>query len=134
MKTGLCSCRRWLEACNFGLRTKRNCTICVAKTKALISCAVTAQLICAFVFAWVRIRYSHDATHMIWMVYMYFIFYKKYFLQMCFRSGISRVKLEQHPTRTLEIVEQSSLPQEFEHEVAQAISRYSRTCPNSHLH
>ena len=30
---------------------KRDCTIRVAKTKALISCAVTAQLICAFVFA-----------------------------------------------------------------------------------
>ena len=30
---------------------KRNCTIRVAKTKALISYAVTAQLIWAFVFA-----------------------------------------------------------------------------------
>ena len=29
----------------------RNCTIRVGKTKALISFAVTAQLICAFVFA-----------------------------------------------------------------------------------
>ena len=28
----------------------RLCTIRVGKTKALISCAVTAQLICAFVF------------------------------------------------------------------------------------
>ena len=28
-----------------------DCTICVAKTKVLISCAVTAQLICVFVFA-----------------------------------------------------------------------------------
>ena len=31
---------------------KKNCTcICVEKTKAQLSCAVTAQLICAFVFA-----------------------------------------------------------------------------------
>ena len=30
---------------------KRKCTIRVAKTKALISFAVTAKLICAFVFA-----------------------------------------------------------------------------------
>ena len=30
----------------------RNRTIRVAKTKALISCAVTAQLICGFVFAY----------------------------------------------------------------------------------
>ena len=50
-QTGLCTYRRWLDALNFGFRKKRNCTKCVAKTKALISCAVTAQLICAFVFA-----------------------------------------------------------------------------------
>ena len=35
---------------DFGFR-KKSCTIPVAKTKALISCAVTAQLICVFVFA-----------------------------------------------------------------------------------
>ena len=28
-----------------------DCTICVEKTKALISCVVTVQLICDFVFA-----------------------------------------------------------------------------------
>ena len=38
-QTGLYSHRRWLEACNFGFRN-----IFVAKTKALISCGVTAQL------------------------------------------------------------------------------------------
>ena len=32
-------------------RKKRDCTIHVAKTKALISFAVTAKLICVFVFA-----------------------------------------------------------------------------------
>ena len=36
--------KRWLEAGNFGFRKKVNCTICVAKTKALISFAVTASL------------------------------------------------------------------------------------------
>ena len=51
-QTGLYSHRRWLEAGNFGLRKKRNCTIRVAKTKALISFVVTAKLICAFVFAY----------------------------------------------------------------------------------
>ena len=40
-------------------------TIRVAKTKALISFAVTAKLICVFVFAYARIRFSHDAAHMI---------------------------------------------------------------------
>ena len=37
----------------------------VAKTKALISCAVTAQLICVFVFAYAKSPFSHDATHLI---------------------------------------------------------------------
>ena len=36
-----------------------------AKTKALISCAVTAQLICVFVFAYARSRFSHDAAQMV---------------------------------------------------------------------
>ena len=34
----------------------------VAKTKALISFAVTAKLICVFVFAYAKIRFSHDAA------------------------------------------------------------------------
>ena len=37
----------------------------VAKIKTLISCAVIAQLICAFVFAYVKSRISHDAAHTI---------------------------------------------------------------------
>ena len=44
--------RRWLEALNFLFMKKNKCTIHVAKTKMLISCAVTAQLICIFVFAY----------------------------------------------------------------------------------
>ena len=35
-----------------GFRKKRDCTIYVAKTKALISFAVTAQLICVFLFTY----------------------------------------------------------------------------------
>ena len=38
---------------------KRDCTICVVKTKGLISCANTAQLICAFVFAYADCWFSH---------------------------------------------------------------------------
>ena len=34
--------------------------MCVAKTKALISCAVFAQLICAFVFAYAKIRFFNS--------------------------------------------------------------------------
>ena len=36
----------------------------VAKTKVLISCAVTLQLICTFVFEFAKFRFSHDAAHM----------------------------------------------------------------------
>ena len=54
-KTGLRGFRPGLtEAWNFAFRKKRDCTICVAKTKALVSCAVTAQLICAIVFAYAK--------------------------------------------------------------------------------
>ena len=53
-QTGLCSYRRRQEAWNFAFRKKRDCTICVAKTNALVSCAVTAQLICAIVFAYAK--------------------------------------------------------------------------------
>ena len=49
-KTGLYSHRRRLETWNFGFRKQRDCTIQLAKTKALISFAVTAKLICVFVF------------------------------------------------------------------------------------
>ena len=34
----------------------------VAKTKVLISCAVTAQLICASVFAYAKSRLTHEAA------------------------------------------------------------------------
>ena len=42
-----------------------DCTIFVAKTKALISFAVTAKLICVFVFAYAKRWFSHDAAQMI---------------------------------------------------------------------
>ena len=56
---GLGNHRRWLEAQILELGSS---TIHVAKTKALISCAVTAQLICGFVFAYAKIRFSHVAA------------------------------------------------------------------------
>ena len=62
--TKLYKCRRWLEADNFRFRLKWNCTIHVAKTKALISFAVTAKLICTFVFAYAKFGFSHDAAHL----------------------------------------------------------------------
>ena len=63
-QTGLYSRKRWLEASNFVFRKRRYCTIRVAKTKVLISFAVTAKVICVFVFAYAKIRFSHDAAHM----------------------------------------------------------------------
>ena len=41
-----------------------DCTIYVAKTKALISFAVTVKLICVFVFAYAKIWFSHSAAHL----------------------------------------------------------------------
>ena len=38
----------------------------MAKTKALISFAVTAKLICVFVFVYAKSRFSHDAAHFIY--------------------------------------------------------------------
>ena len=38
----------------FGIKEDWDCTIYLAKTKALISCADTAQLICAFDFAYIQ--------------------------------------------------------------------------------
>ena len=40
------------------------CTIRVAKTKALISFAVTAKLICVFVFAYADSWFSHEAAQL----------------------------------------------------------------------
>ena len=37
----------------------------VAETKALISFAVTAKLICVFVFAYAKTRFSHDAAQIV---------------------------------------------------------------------
>ena len=50
----------------FGFRKKRDCTICVAKTKALIRCAVTAQLICGFVFTYAKSRFSHNEAQIMY--------------------------------------------------------------------
>ena len=56
-QTGQYKHRRWLEAGNFRFRKNRNCIICVAKTKVLISFAVTAKLICTFVFAYANVGF-----------------------------------------------------------------------------
>ena len=45
-------------------KKKRDCTVSVAKTKAPISFAVTAKLVCAFVFAYADCWCSHALAHM----------------------------------------------------------------------
>ena len=40
----------------------------MAKTKTLISCAVTAQLICVFVFAYANCWFSHAAAHVTFLI------------------------------------------------------------------
>ena len=49
----------------FRIKKVEDCTTCilVAKTKALISSAVTAKLICVFVFAYAKCWFSHDVAH-----------------------------------------------------------------------
>ena len=46
-----------------GLKFQILDTICVAKTKALISCGVNAQLICLIVFANANSFFSHNTAH-----------------------------------------------------------------------
>ena len=47
------------------LESRGIATIYVAKTKALISFAVAAKLICVFVFAYEKCWFSHDAAQML---------------------------------------------------------------------
>ena len=49
---------------------KQYCTIPVAKTKALISFAFTAKLICVFVFAYADCWFSHAAAQLS-IIYIY---------------------------------------------------------------
>ena len=43
------------------------------KTKALISFAVTAKLICSFVFAYAKSQFSYDAAHIVFHVLQEFM-------------------------------------------------------------
>ena len=51
----------------WGLKTLdlgRKGIVAVAETKASISCAFTAKLVCAFVFAFAKFRFSYDGSYM----------------------------------------------------------------------
>ena len=49
----------------FGFRKLRDCSINIARTKALISCAAMVQLICTFVNAYAKSRFFHDVAQLI---------------------------------------------------------------------
>ena len=65
-QTGLYSHRIRLEAKNIGFKQKMNCTIRVAKTKALISCAVSAVLL--FIpHLWISIIHFRISINYFWI-------------------------------------------------------------------
>ena len=64
-QTRLYSHRKRVGASKFGFKKQTDSTIRVAKTKTLISCAVTAQLICVFVFAHADFWFSHVTDYII---------------------------------------------------------------------
>ena len=47
----------------------------IVKTKALISCAVTVKLTCAFVFAKAKLWLSHDAAHVIILKWLWLLLF-----------------------------------------------------------
>ena len=59
-----CTITKKVRSLKFRFKKKRNYTIHVAKTKALISFAVTEKLIWAFVFAYADCWFSHAAAQM----------------------------------------------------------------------
>ena len=56
---------------DFGFKKKRNCIICIVKTKVLISFAVTAKLVCAFVYAHANCWFSREMAHIFGHVAIY---------------------------------------------------------------
>ena len=64
---------------NLKFKKKNDSTYCAAKTKALISCAVTAKLICAFVFAyadcWLSCEKAHILKEVLSLFFFIFIFF-----------------------------------------------------------
>ena len=48
-----------------------DCTNYVKKTKVLISCSVTMELICALVFAYAKIRFPQDAAQILGLIQFY---------------------------------------------------------------
>ena len=65
-QTSLYSHRSRRKASDFRFKKKKDCSACVAKTKALISFAVTSKLVCAFVFAYANCWFSDAVVHLLY--------------------------------------------------------------------
>ena len=94
-QTKLYNPRRWLEACFQNQKLEGY----VSKTKALICCVVTMQLICVFVFAYAKNRFSHDAAQltvqeMAEMIIMFF------YVIIVYRSTLLSNQILMHRMRT----------------------------------
>ena len=66
-QTGLYSRRRWLET-EIRIEKVEDLYYLCSENKALINFAVTAKLICAFVFAYADCWFSHAAAHILCIV------------------------------------------------------------------
>ena len=71
--------RRYLDARNFKFNKTRNCIVHAAKTKAIISCAVTAKLICTLFICICKSQFSHDVAQIEKFLYVcpYVVFHRK---------------------------------------------------------
>ena len=67
---------------------KRDCTIYVAKTKALISFPFTAKLICVFVFAYAKSLFYHDAAHIVKLGFTGVFFFFSFFFALKHRLWV----------------------------------------------
>ena len=91
-QTGLYSQRRRLEA----LGSRGMVSIFVTKTKVLISCVVTVQLICAF-FVYAKSRFSHDMADLFYKVIVFKTNFKSCMSHLQFhlwQAGISSLHVE----------------------------------------
>ena len=58
-----CTSTKIASGLKFRIKEVEGFTIRASKTKALVSIVVTAKLICVFVYAYAKSRFSNGATH-----------------------------------------------------------------------
>ena len=70
-----------------GIVQYRDCTIYVVKTKALISFAVTAKMIWAFVFAYANSRFSQNVTQLLKCQKFTYALVQSLYIYICMHEG-----------------------------------------------